>query len=118
MIELVPNNSKRVEITITQPNGARVPTNVPGLTVTAQIVTDKTVTTAVTGLSYSCSEYLDANGQNLGYYADVLGADLTTAVNAALITYDQEVFVQFIVGTVIAGWLKAIIRQTRRLENA
>jgi hypothetical protein len=57
MLELVPNNTKRVEFTVFTPNAAGTNTPAAGLTVTVRVALAATSTSHVGSMSYTATEY-------------------------------------------------------------
>ena len=111
-IELYPNNTKRIEFTVTQPQAGEGTAPVSGLNPTVRLVALPTDTAAIhASLSTTALEY-DATGE---YYADLQGATIAARLADATLTYGRY-YLQIVVGTTLVAVANVGVRRYRRLS--
>jgi len=115
MIELVPNNTKRIDLSVWSPNANAQATAVSGITIIVRVAASPTATAAIGSMNYTATAYASLLTSAPHYYADILGADVDSAISGGQAQYDTQYAIQVIEGTVVTAYLDAIIRRTRRL---
>lgn len=116
MVELVPNNTTRLELAVTVPQrGTATPAT--NLSLTVRVAAAATATAALNvALSYEASEYLDDAQQPTGTYsADVLGTDIADALTNSDADYDTPYVLQVLEGTSLMASAACIFRRWRGL---
>jgi len=113
IVELVPNNTTRVELVIRRPKGGVETEVATGLSVTVRLVATETAAAALDPLlEYTAVEYDDTPGE---YYADILGATLASLVASEVLAY-QRYYLQVLVGSTVLAVAPAHLRRVRRLS--
>lgn len=111
IIELYPNNTKRIEFTVAQPVAGTGTEPVSGLSPTVRVVLTPTATTDLhASLTLTALEYGSAGE----YYADLPGAAIAARLADSTLSYGK-CYVQILVGTTLVAVANATVRRYRRL---
>lgn len=111
VIELYPNNTKRIELVVREPVAGETTSPVTGLAPTVRLVLTPTATADLhASLTVTALEYA-TTGE---YYADLPGAAIAARLDDATLTYGK-CYVQVLIGTTLVGVADAVIRRYRRL---
>lgn len=105
MIELVPNNKKRIEVTITDRGQPVI-----GRIVTVRLAMSATSAAPLGTMTYT-AEPDPANPSN--YVVDLPGMDIATAARGY--GFDKPLVIQVHEGTDLAGFVDAVFKPARRL---
>ena len=111
VVELYPNNAKRIELVIRQPAEGEGTEPATGLSPTVRVVLDPTATADLhPSLTTTALEY----GTSGEYYADLAGAALAARLADNTLAYGK-CYIQVLVGTSLVGVADAVLRRYRRL---
>lgn len=108
MIELVPWNNKRIEVTIREPDDNGQLTAAVGLSLTLRVVAKPDAKAPLGTMVYPMQPY--AQRRNT-YYADVPGQDIAQQLSS----WSGPLALQIMDGGNVQGFVDAVIAPTRRL---